>query len=122
MLEPGHRVFACIPGRGYVGVGIVKESVQAPQDFEVDLDGERRKVGEVPLLAPEVQDYLNAEPDKREYFVRVDWIKTRAREQAFWKQGMYANQNSVTRLRQSFTLEELTREFGLDDDSGDTAP
>ena len=30
---------------------------------------------------------------------------------------MYANQNSVTRLRQSFTLEELTREFGLGDDS-----
>jgi len=28
---------------------------------------------------------------------------------------MYANQNSMTRLRQQFTLEELTREFDLGD-------
>ena len=36
---------------------------------------------------------------------------------------MYANQNSVTRLRQRFTLEELTREFDLDapDDSAELA-
>jgi hypothetical protein len=46
--------------------------------------------------------------------VRVDWLRTRSREQAFWKPGMYANQNSVTRLRQRFTHEELTREFDLD--------
>jgi hypothetical protein len=30
---------------------------------------------------------------------------------------MYANQNSVTRLRQRFTLEELNREFELDVDA-----
>jgi len=29
---------------------------------------------------------------------------------------VYANQHSVTRLRQQFTLEELTREFNLDED------
>ena len=29
---------------------------------------------------------------------------------------MFANQNSATRLRNRFTLNELTTEFGLDDD------
>jgi hypothetical protein len=28
LLEPGHRIFANIPGTGYVGVGVVRESVQ----------------------------------------------------------------------------------------------
>jgi hypothetical protein len=119
LLEPGHRVFACIPQRGYVGVGVVTESVQPPQDFVVDVDGQPAKIVDAPLAAPDAQDYFDAEPDKREYFVRVKWIAARPREQAFWKQGMYANQNSVTRLRQRFTLEELTREFALEEDGSD---
>ena len=30
---------------------------------------------------------------------------------------MFANQNSATKLRNRFTLDELTAEFGLDDDT-----
>ena len=30
---------------------------------------------------------------------------------------MFANQNSATKLRNQFTLDQLTAEFGLDDDS-----
>jgi len=119
LLEPGHRVFAYIPQRGYVGVGLVTESVQDPHEFTVDVAGIPTKIAEAPLKAPDVRDYIEAEPDKREYFVRVDWLKTQTRDEAFWKPGMYANQNSVTRLRQTFTLEELTREFGLDGESTD---
>jgi hypothetical protein len=116
LLEPGHRVFACIPQRGYVGVGIVKESVQPPSEFVVDVHGQPTKLVDAPLVAPNAQDYFAEEPDKREYVVRVEWIRKRSRDEAFWKPGMYANQNSVTRLRQTFTLEELTREFDLGDD------
>ena len=117
LLEPGHRVFACIPQRGYVGVGVVKESVQPSTDFVVHVEGQPRKLLEAPLKAPNPGEFA-PDPDKREYVVRVEWIRDRSREQAFWKQGMYANQNSVTRLRQQFTLAELTREFDLGDDAG----
>lgn len=52
-----------------------------------------------------------------EWVVPVRWIKHRPREKAFWKTGMFANQNSATKLRNRFTLDQLTAEFGLDDDS-----
>ena len=112
-LEPGHGIFACIPKTGYVGVGIVRESVQPVGDFLVDINGTRVPILDAPLNKPAMADEKD-DPDKREYLVRVDWLRTRPREEAFWKGGMYANQNSVTRLRQRFTLEELTREFDLD--------
>jgi hypothetical protein len=121
LLEPGHRVFACIPQRGYVGVGVVKETVQGPEDFVVSVDGVDTPIMDAPLVAPDAMDYYTADPDTREYLVRVEWLKTRSREQAFWKAGMYANQNSVTRLRQQFTLQELTREFGLETDGDSEA-
>jgi hypothetical protein len=71
LLEPGHRVFACIPQCGYVGVGLVTESVQPPQDFVVDVDGEPTKIVNAPLQAPHAAEYLDAELGKHEYFVRV---------------------------------------------------
>jgi hypothetical protein len=114
-LEPGHRVFACIPKIGYVGVGIVKESVKPVGDFEVDIDAGRLPILDAPLKTIGIADAKD-DPDKREYLVRVDWVRTRQRDQAFWKHGMFANQNSVARLRQQFTLEELTREFDLGDE------
>ncbi len=52
-----------------------------------------------------------------EWVVPVRWVKQRPREKAFWKTGMFANQNSATKLRNRFTLDQLTAEFGLDDDS-----
>ena len=119
LLEPGHRVFANIPGSGYVGVAVVKETVQPSTEVEVEVDGAAVPLLEAPLDAPGASEHA-ADPDKREYVVRVDWIRHRPREQAFWKPGMYANQNCVTRLRQRFTLEELTREFDLGDDEDDS--
>jgi hypothetical protein len=49
--------------------------------------------------------------------VPVRWLKQRPREKAFWKTGMFANQNSATKLRNRFTLDQLTAEFGLDEDA-----
>jgi hypothetical protein len=114
-LQPGHRVFACLPATGYVGVGVVKETVKPVTEFEVQTDS-----GSVPILeAPTKANAMGTDSDKaelREQLVRVQWIRHRPREQAIWKPGMYANQNSVTRLRRQFTIEELTREFNLDED------
>jgi hypothetical protein len=116
-LEPGHRVFAYIPKTGYVGVGVVTESVQPVGDFLVNIEGTPVPILELPLKTN--LDDAKDDSDRREYLVRVEWLRVRTREQAFWKPGMYANQNSVTRLRQRFTLEELIGEFEVDaSDSG----
>ena len=46
--------------------------------------------------------------------VRVEWIRTVPREQAVKEKGLFANQNSACKLRNSFTLERLTERFALD--------
>ncbi len=115
-LEPGHRVFACIPKTGYVGVGIVKETVQPIGNFMVPIDGRRVPILEAPLRAERMEDDRE-DPALREYVVRVEWIKTLTREKAVWEKGMYANQNSVTRMRSSFTLQRVTEAFALPDDA-----
>jgi hypothetical protein len=78
-------------------VGLVTESVQAVGDFLVEIEGQRVPVLDLPLKTN--LGYANDDPDLRQYLVRVDWLRARTREHAFWRPGMYANQNSVTRLR-----------------------
>lgn len=112
MLEPGARVFACIPGVGYVGVGIVSEGVKPVRAFDVEIDGERRPILNVPLRAPAMAQHAD-DAEKSEYVVRVDWIRTVPVSEAVWEKGMFANQNSCCRLRNRFTLDVLYRRFGL---------
>lgn len=58
----------------------------------------------------------NAEDEAlREYLVGVDWIDARAASEAYWGTGMYANQNTVTKLRNQFTLEHLYNHFDIDE-------
>jgi hypothetical protein len=45
--------------------------------------------------------------------VRVRWLVAWPREEAFWIPGLYANQNSVTGLRERYTLERLSAVFGV---------
>ena len=77
-LTPGSRVFTMIPSRGYVGVGTVKDEAVPVSQFMVQVGG-----SEVPLIdAPDLHAPMIGEnaddPEKSEYAVRVEWIKTRA--------------------------------------------
>ncbi|MEU3082121.1 MULTISPECIES: hypothetical protein [Streptomyces] len=38
------------------------------------------------------------------------------RESAFWRTGFFANQNSACKLRARFTIDEVSRHFGVVDD------
>jgi hypothetical protein len=76
-----------------------------------DIDGQRQRLADLPL------DGNCVYPSGDEWIVPVRWLSHRPREKAFWKTGMFANQNSATKLRNRFTLDQLTTEFGLDDDS-----
>ncbi|MEJ1375849.1 MAG: hypothetical protein RPT94_12720 [Candidatus Sedimenticola sp. (ex Thyasira tokunagai)] len=113
-LVPGARIFVCIPGTGYVGVGVVTGTVKSVSEFTVISDG-----GEVNILdLPHVAENMGKgkdDPELSEYMVAVDWIKSLPRTEAYWEKGMYANQNTVTKLRNRFTLERLIHHFDLEE-------
>ena len=108
-LPVGGRVFAYIPQCGYVGVG---EVVGEPTPFDqarVDVEGELQLLADQPLKGT----YRHADASE-EWVVPVRWQTTRPRADAFTAPGLYANQNSATRLRNQFTLDRLAAEFELD--------
>jgi hypothetical protein len=102
-LSAGDRVWAHIPRVGYVGVGLVTAPVVPVAESGL-LDAD--------LEAP-AMDRGAGDPDRSEYVVRVRWEVAWSREEAFWIPGLYANENSVTKLRDSWTLERLSEAFGV---------
>lgn len=89
MLHEGARVWAAIPGEGFVGVGRVTGPRQAARDFIIDgspaLD----------VLQANYHREFAEDEERSEYFVPVEWLTTRDRNRAVWEVGMFANQNSV---------------------------
>jgi hypothetical protein len=115
MLAPGARIFVNLPGNGYVGVGKVLETSVPVDEFMVERDGKRVPILEVPLAAKAMGRAVGNE-EKVERLVRVEWKNTVPREEAYRFKGMYGNQNTVTKLRNRFTLERLSEHFGLDNE------
>ncbi|MBO7940312.1 DUF91 domain-containing protein [Streptomyces sp. S9] len=121
-LPLGARVFTHIPKVGYVGVGTVTGEPQPFEDAVLDIDGESRRMSEVPLAGT----YRHTEhsvgddaEDSREWIVPVTWDRAVPREQALWRPGFFANQNSACKLRARFTIEEISHHFDIDQDSPD---
>ena len=112
-LSPGDRVFTLVPGKGYVGVGIVEDRAVPITQFEV----EGKPLLGLPLTSPSL-DLDTDDPEKVEHVVRVNWIRAVPEEEAYWEKGMFANQNAACPLRQSFTLEKVTRHFDLPEYEG----
>ena len=94
LLSPGDRVWVKIPKKGYVGVGTVLESVQPVKDFKVQTDS-----GEQPALMVlkhgEKYQLTADDPERAEYFVRVQWLDTVPENMAFNEVGLFGNQNTV---------------------------
>ena len=97
-MPEGARIWACIPKFGYVGVGTV---TGPPQPFADS------SFARVPGLSGR---YVHANGED-EWVLPVEWITTVPRTRAVWHTGMFANQNTATRLRNSFTLEILHGAF-----------
>lgn len=114
-LPIGARVLVCIPKTGYVGVGHVLGEAKRFVDATVQVGGEERVLAELPLVGDYRHPGDDADDDNAEWVVPVEWTHTVPRTQAFWKPGMFANQNSACRLRNQFTIEQVTAAFGLDD-------
>jgi len=109
----GARVFVNIPQTGYVGVGVVTAESVPARDFVVEVDGHTKPILEAPHAAAGMANFAD-DDEKCEWMVGVDWIRTVPRDKAVWEKGMFANQNTVTKLRNSFTIERLTKVFDLD--------
>jgi hypothetical protein len=117
LLEPNARIWVNVPGNGYVGVRIVSEKMVPVDYFKVhDKDG-----NEVPIIqVSEAAASLNREaddPEKTDYLVRVDWLKTVDPRQAIKEKGFFGNQNSVARPRAAkwdYTVERLKSRFGIE--------
>lgn len=113
LLSPGDRVWVKIPKTGYVGVGLVTEAVQSVNEFKVQtLDGEKPALE---VLKYAAQYKANAhDPEKAEYFVRVQWLDTVPETKALNEVGLFGNQNSVcqpTTPKWRHTVERLKTYF-----------
>ncbi len=112
-LPEGARVFACIPGSGYVGVGTVVGAATRFDHLEVEFDGSPTLLSSLPLTGT-YRHNRDEEDSFAEWAAAIDWTHTVARTEAFWRTGMFANQNTVAKLRQAFTIEQVTTAFRLD--------
>lgn len=112
-LKPGNRVFVHIPGEGYVGVGEVTESAQPVSAFIVSIDGQPLPILDDPELEATNMGHDVGSPAEDEYLVRINWLRTSPREKAFWEPGLFANQNSAVKLRDTHTIKRLEEHFDL---------
>lgn len=113
LLQPGARVFACIPHKGYVGVGEVVAPSVLVKDFLVPVDGVDVPILEAKIKAPMMGEFAD-DFEKSERVVRVKWTKTLAADKYVWEKGMFANQNTACALRNGFTRDRVLARFGLD--------
>ncbi len=112
-LSPGDRVWVKIPGSGYVGVGGVSETVQSVNDFKVKRDGWEFPALEILSTADNLRKNAG-DPDRAEYFVRIDWLDTLPKNEAVDEVGLFGNQNTVcqpTTPKWRHTIERLKSKF-----------
>jgi hypothetical protein len=94
LLSPGDRVWVKIPKVGYVGVGRVVEGVQPAKEFKVETPEGERPAMEILQDAERYKQYVD-DPEKSEYFVRVQWLATVPAAHAVNEVGLFGNQNTV---------------------------
>lgn len=82
---------------------------------EVQVDGTTSLLADFPLQGSCPHRDGGDTEESAEYIVPVDWHSTKTKDQAFWKQGMFANQHSACRLSNQFTIEQVSAFFGIED-------
>ena len=112
LLKPNDRIWVRIPKDGYVGVGVVVSDVIPASEFEVEESGKRVSILEATTSGHYGSSKVNTED--QEYFVKVKWINTYSREQAYDELGFFGNQNTVckpTAARWRNTVDRLKDKF-----------
>lgn len=84
-LKPGFKILVYMKNRGYIGYGIVREEACMVKEFKLD-NGQyllNQNLKE-PNLAHDLHD-----PEKCEWAVKVDWIKTLDKDNAIQRKGKH---------------------------------
>ena len=113
LLKPGDRLWAKIPGAGFVGVGRVLNHAQPASEFMLATPEGERPALEVLKQGAYHREYVD-DNDKCEYFVPVQWLDTKNLENAVQEVGMFGNQNTVckpTAQKWRSTVERLKTHF-----------
>ena len=113
LLRPDDRIWVRIPKIGYVGVGIVEGEAIPAGEFEVNVNGKQTSILDIESSA---KYGANVNTDDQEYFVKVRWLETYSREDAYDQLGFFGNQNSVckpTAPRWRSTVEHLKAKFQI---------
>lgn len=113
LLEPDARIWVNVPGRGYVGVGLVKEKAKPITEFTLsDKSGRQVLIKQVIPNTPDA----GKPADKLEHYVRVEWIKTVPLDEAIKEKGFFGNQNSAAKPKAKkwvHTIERLKKRFDI---------
>lgn len=113
LLAPGDRVWVKVPGRGFVGVGIVTGGAQPAGEFTLSSQGELRPALEVLTEGGYHREFVE-DKERCEYFVPMKWLDTKSLDQAVSEVGMFGNQNTVckpTSQKWRATVERLKVRF-----------
>lgn len=115
MLAPEDRVWVNVPQQGYVGVGRVIGTATPAAEFRVPYQGVEVPALEVLTKGTYHREFMN-DPERSEYFVPVEWLRTVPLEQAVKEVGLFGNQNTVCRpttAKWRWTIERLRERFHL---------
>jgi hypothetical protein len=113
LLKPSDRIWVRIPKVGYVGVGIVESEAIPASEFEV-VDGE--KTTSILEIKTSAKYGSRVDTEEQEYFVKVKWLTTLPRAEAYDELGFFGNENSVckpTAPRWRNTVEHLKSRFDI---------
>lgn len=109
----GDRVFAYIPGAGYVGVGVVRQERVPAHDLKLlAADGSTPTLGEMDLKATRMWEH-RGDPERQQYAIGVEWLATESRHKALKDPALFSNQTIVCRLKDPATVEAVEKYLGL---------
>lgn len=94
LLNPGDRVWVKVPGRAFVGVGIVTGKSQPANIFQVETPTGPKSIFEAAEYGKYLAEWKD-DPDRSEYFVPVKWLQTIPLNSAVYELGLFGNQNTV---------------------------
>ena len=107
-LQTGNFCYAYLKGQGYVGFGRVLRPAVMIKDFRIQSDA---SLLDCPLKSIRANEHLN-DPDKAEWAVAIEWIKTFSSSQAKSFRGIFASTHVACQLKnQRETLVFLEKEF-----------
>jgi len=115
LLNAGDRIWVRVPGSGFVGVGRARGPRMRANDFTLATANGERSALDVLTEGHYHRQFVD-DPDRSEYFVPVEWLKTVTVDKAVHELGMFGNQNTVckpTVPKWRHTVDRLKQVFGV---------